>query len=76
MKTTLSSNECFVNKVPKDQNYDEINNKFMVDLNKSNSINSKINSTDVLKIYQDVSADDMKTSFRNGREVIKNNLEL
>jgi hypothetical protein len=29
-----------------------------------------------MKLYMDVSADDIKTSFRNGREVIRNNLEL
>lgn len=37
---------------------------------------SKPDSIEIMKLYQDVSTDDMKSSFRNGFQVMRNNLEL
>lgn len=38
--------------------------------------NNSVDIEEIQRIYQDLSADDIKTAFSNGMEVIRNNLEL
>lgn len=38
--------------------------------------NNSVDIEEIQRIYQDLSADDIKTAFSNGKEVIRNNLEL